>query len=111
MTEGPSVLEYLLWIVAIGGLVAGALVLATRNRTKTARTQAFFAAAGPRAATVVSKRTYNWPDRVGYYVTFQYDGQPPVEVEVTQDWYGYLNPGNRGQLTLNGNQFVQFNLV
>ena len=110
--ESGIMLQILVLVLAIGGVVVGAVVLAGRNRAKTARTQAFFAAgAGPALGTVVGKRTFNWPDRIGYYVTFQPDGQPPVEVGVTQDWYGYLNPGDRGQLTLQGNQFIQFNRV
>ncbi|MDF2630379.1 MAG: hypothetical protein K0R39_4210 [Symbiobacteriaceae bacterium] len=59
-------------------------------------------------AVVVGKRTYQWPDRLGHYVTFQVPGQAPAEVEVSPEWYAYLNPGDRGALSFQGGQFGGF---
>lgn len=62
----------------------------------------------PAQAAVLGKRTYAWPDRTGYYVTFQVSGQSPAEVEVSPEWYAYLNAGDQGALSLQGGQFAGF---
>jgi hypothetical protein len=112
----------LVWVLivlaSISGAVVGAVVLYRQNKAKTERTQAMFGVGGPGPvpggaqapgqAVVLGKRTYAWPDRTGYYVTFQVGGQQPVEVEVSPEWYGYLNAGDRGALTLQGGQFGGF---
>ncbi|HYF91098.1 MAG TPA: DUF2500 family protein [Symbiobacteriaceae bacterium] len=100
----------------LGGLVVicaaiGGYVLWQRSRGGGARGLAPGGGNQPpaQAATVVlGKRTYSWPDRVGYYVTFQTQGAQTVELEVTAEWYGFLNPGDRGSLVLQGGQFGGF---
>lgn len=57
---------------------------------------------------VVAKRTYTWPDRVGYYITFQRHPHAPAELEVSPEWYQVLNPGDAGTLTLNNGLFWGF---
>lgn len=59
-------------------------------------------------AVVVSKRTYTWPERIGYYVTFQTQEAQAIEAEVTHDWYVRLAPGDHGQIALAGGQFLGF---
>lgn len=118
MTSPVSpLLEALIVLILFGGLCYGAYRLWHSNQHNTARTQAMFGAGGsgtpapqPGAplATVVSKRTYNWPDRIGYYVTFQVEQQAPVELEVNADWYHFLAPGERGALTQQAGHFAGF---
>lgn len=108
-----SVVIPVLVILSIIGGIIGMVVLARQNKAKVARSQAMFgvgtaAAPGGLQAVVAAKRTYTWPDRIGYYVTFQTGAQAPVEVEVTYDWYEYLNAGDRGVLSLQGGQFMGF---
>ncbi len=68
------------------------------------------AAAAPVAVydVVISKRTYQWPDRLGYYVTFQRQGAAPIELEVLPDWYAHLNPGDAGTLETQNGAFWNF---
>jgi hypothetical protein len=67
-------------------------------------------APAPVPDAVVAKRECPLPDRVAYLVTFQSGGGqgPTIEVEVTGDWYQYLNPGDYGTLSLEGDRFWNF---
>lgn len=121
---GLGLVWVLIVLASIAGGIVGIIVLYRQNKAKTERTQAMFGVGGPGPApspalgpalgpapghaVVLGKRTYAWPDRTGYYVTFQMAGQQPVEVEVSPEWYGYLNTGDRGALTLQGGQFMGF---
>jgi len=120
---GLALVWSLVVLASIGGGIAGIVVLYRQNKAKTERTQAMFGVGGPATAAgpgasgltpapgqavVLGKRTYAWPDRTGYYVTFQVGGQQPVEVEVSPEWYGYLNAGDRGALSLQAGQFMGF---
>jgi hypothetical protein len=116
MEESGSLVLDLIIVLALLGLLVGVVLLYRQNQAKSARTQAMFGAGGVPApvkagvpAQVTNKRTYTWPDRIGYYVTFQADGARPVELEVSHEWYGYLSPGDRGTLAVDGGQFGGFN--
>lgn len=111
MESGVGVAELLIIVLGLGGLAVGTFFLWKQNKAKSARTQAMFGVGPQGQAEVLSKRTYQWPDRLGYYVTFQAGGAQPVEVEVSPEWYQYLNPGDRGALTVQGGQFGGFNKV
>jgi len=65
----------------------------------------------PGLVTVISKRQYEMPDRVAYLVTFKQPNNATVEMEVTADWYQYLNPGDCGELTVEGDRFWNFQKV
>jgi hypothetical protein len=113
--NGSLVLDLII-VLALLGLLAGVVLLYRKNQAKSARTQAMFGVGGVPApvkagvtAQVTHKRTYTWPDRIGYYVTFQADGTRPVELEVSHEWYGYLGLGDRGLLAVEGGQFGGFN--
>lgn len=62
----------------------------------------------PTIDRVVSKRTYQYPDRLACLVTFQRGSGGAVELEVTPEWYEYLNAGDAGSLTLQEGRFWGF---
>ena len=63
--------------------------------------------------TVVTKRTHVWGDHshTNYYTTFQFASGDRMELEVPHNEFGYLVEGDKGKLTFQGTQFLNFERI
>ena len=64
-------------------------------------------------ATVVTKRTHVWGDHshTNYYTTFQFASGDRMELEVPHNEFGDLVEGDKGKLTFQGTQFLNFERI